>query len=757
MGPEDWSRVKEILGDALERPRAERESFVDQRCARGSVIRAEVDRLLALDVDGDPFLEPLPAGALAPGLEEMPHDDLTGRRIGGYRVVRRIAAGGMGAVFEAEQEHPRRTVALKLIRPGVATASILRRFDHETEMLGRLEHPGIARIYEAGTFDLGDGARPFFAMELVDGVALTDYARRESCNVHRRVELMAMVCDAVHHAHQKGVIHRDLKPANILVDTTGMPRVLDFGVARAVDADVQMTNVAQTGAGELVGTLRYMSPEQVEGDSAALDTRSDVYALGVVCYELLAGRLPYDLEVETIGAVCRTITEREPVPLGATDRVFRGDLETIVGKALEKDRERRYESAAELGEDLRRWRRNEPISARAPTAVYQLRKFARRNRILVGGVTATLLVLVVGVIMYGMEARRTVREAENTRYEAEKYRAVHDFIVNDFLWKLLATLGSAESGQNDRIAKLVDVAAADVDTLFEREPLHAAAVRNQLATMYYNLGRYQQADVHFTACLQTRRQLLGLDHRDTLNATNNVGLVRMRLGRIDDAEEHWRVALAGRERLLGSEHADTLVSMNNLAALLRSSGDLAEAERLLRRAMEIQRRVRGAEHADTLTSMSNLAAVLDARDDAVAAEAMHREAVDGMRASLGERHVTTLVATTNLARTILQRGRAEEAETLLRAATEGLRGILGDEHLHTLAAARGLADALVAQEAYEEAEVYARLAVDGFRSAFGPDHERTRGAIEKLIRLYDAWGRDEDSARWRAELKSMGG
>src|SRR5688572_18696777 len=281
-------------------------------------------------------------------------------KIGRYKIRRLIGEGGMGAVYEAEQEQPQRTVALKVIKPGLAGPELLRRFAQEAQALGRLQHPGIAQIYDAGTADTGFGSQPYFAMEFIRGAALRDYADGRNLGLRERLELMVKVCEAVHHAHQRGLIHRDLKPGNIIVDETGQPKILDFGVARVTDSDTQAT--LQTDVGQLVGTLNYMSPEQVLADPLDIDTRSDVYALGVILYELLSGRLPYQIS-KRLHEAMQTIREEDPSRLSTIDRRYRGDIETIAAKALEKDKTRRYSSAAELEADIKRELDDEPIVA----------------------------------------------------------------------------------------------------------------------------------------------------------------------------------------------------------------------------------------------------------------------------------------------------------------------------------------------------------------------------------------------------------
>src|SRR5688572_25480267 len=357
-----------------------------------------------------------PAGAPLPlGVPEW---------IGQYRLLRLLGQGGMGSVFEAEQARPKRRVALKVMRADTGGEGIAKRFDLESAALARLQHPGIAQIYETGTVVVpGTGALPYFAMELVDGVPITRFANERKLGTRERLALIIKLCEAVQHAHQRGIVHRDLKPGNILVDVSGQPKILDFGIARLTDADLQVTTLA-TGVGQILGTVPYMSPEQASGDPAEIDTRSDVYTLGVVCYELLVGRLPHDLARKLVHEAIRTIREEEPMRLSSYDKTLRGDVETIVAKALEKDRTRRYQSAGDFASDLQRYLDDEPIVARPAGAWYQLGKFARRNRILVGGIATTFLALVAGLVASTILLFRAEEErarAEKRRREAETH------------------------------------------------------------------------------------------------------------------------------------------------------------------------------------------------------------------------------------------------------------------------------------------------------------------------------------------------
>src|SRR4030095_10412797 len=342
---------------------------------------------------GNPEDLPTIAGVTSGGVASPSISAKSIGQVGLYKLTRLIGEGGMGAVYEAEQDQPRRTGAPKVLKAGLASPELLRRFAQESQALGRLQHPGIAQIYDAGTADTGYGPQPYFAMEFIRGETLRDYAAKHHLNARQRLEIVVKVCDAVHHAHQRGLIHRDLKPANILVDENGQPKILDFGVARVTDSDAQAT--MQTDVGQLVGTLAYMSPEQVLADPLELDTRSDVYALGVILYELLAGRLPYNISKKLHEAL-QTIKEEDPSKLSSIDRSYRGDIETIVAKALEKDKGRRYTSAAELAADIAHHLKDEPIVAQPPSTRYQLEKFAKRHKALVIGLAAVVVALLTG-------------------------------------------------------------------------------------------------------------------------------------------------------------------------------------------------------------------------------------------------------------------------------------------------------------------------------------------------------------------------
>ncbi|MFL6415778.1 MAG: protein kinase domain-containing protein, partial [Bryobacteraceae bacterium] len=421
MTPAEYRQLKELYAQMEECvSQQERTALLNQVEAEDPEKGGQLRALWAHRTPTDDWIEH-PVARLAPPAA-LP------ATIGRYRIMQWLGEGGMGIVYEAEQDNPRRRVAVKIIKHAFAGPELLRRFEREAEVLGRLHHPGIAQIYEAATGESGGRPQPYFAMELIRGESLLRYAEEQQLSTRPRLELMIQVCEAVQHAHQYRVIHRDLKPANILVEEGGRPKILDFGVARLTESDTEVTR--QTYVGQLVGTPAYMSPEQVGAEPQELDERSDVYALGVILYELLAGRLPYPISPQLHDAA-RTIREQEPVSLRSVHRAYRGDLEIIVAKALEKDRDRRYSSAADLARDLEHYLRDEPIAARRPSAMYQLRKFARRHKALVGAVVAVFVVLIAGIIASTGEARRA-RQAEQVAQQTEQVArqaeqaAVHD-------------------------------------------------------------------------------------------------------------------------------------------------------------------------------------------------------------------------------------------------------------------------------------------------------------------------------------------
>ena len=681
----------------------------------------------------------LPASAAPPS--QSPAHSLPAS-IGKYRIVRLLGEGGMGAVYEAEQDQPRRSVALKVIKAAWASPEMLRRFEQESQALGRLQHPGIAQIYEAGSADAGFGVQPFFAMELIHGKPLVEYANKHKLNTRQRLELMIQVCDAVHHAHQRGIIHRDLKPGNILVDETGQPKILDFGLARATDSDAHATR--QTDMGQLLGTLAYMSPEQVLADPYALDTRSDVYALGVILYELLAGKMPYTLSRHLHEAM-RTIQVTDPVPLSTVSRVYRGDIETIVAKALEKDKERRYASAAGLAGDIRRYLNDEPIVARPASTSYQLQKFARRNKALVVGIAAVFAVLVLGVLASTWEAVQARRAEKKAQEQSAIAQAVNNFLQNDLLAQASA-YNQSKPDPNITVRTVLDRAAQNIQGKFDKQPEVEAAIRDTIGQTYQELGQYPEARRQLERELEVERQVMGAENPKTLRTMSRIGRTATFQANFPEAESLLSQTLQAQRRVLGPEHPDTLQSMNNLATVYVKLGKYPQAEALYRQVMESRRRVLGPEHPDTLASMSGLANDYRLQGKYAEAEALNSQLLEIERRVLGAEHPSTLATMNNLANDYNLHGNYAQAEVLDSQVLEIRRRVLGPEHPDTLTSMSNLGNDYTPQGKYAQAEALNGQILEIERRVLGPEHPDTVESITNLANDYNLEGKYREAS-----------
>ena len=641
----------------------------------------------------------------------------------------------MGVVYEAEQESPHRTVALKVIRTGYADPEMLRRFENESQALGRLQHPGIAQIYEAGTADTSFGKQPYFAMELVRGRSLLVWCDQYKPTVRQRLELVAKIADAVQHAHQRGLIHRDLKPANILVGEDGQPKILDFGVARLTDSDAQATR--QTDIGQMIGTLAYMSPEQVQGDPDAIDTRSDVYALGVILYEMLAGKMPYTLPRQLHDAV-RTIQQTDAPPLSTIGRSYRGDIETIVSKALEKDKTRRYGSAAELAADIRRHLHDEPIVARPPGTMYQLGKFARRNRVLVTGVGAVFVVLVLGVVAStweAVQARRAEKKAQQSQKSAQQEAAIAQ-AVNDFLQKDMLGQASAYNQSkldpNITVRTVLDRAAQNIQGKFSAQPVVEASIRETMGKTYEQLGLYPEARKELESALALSSHALGDENPKTLSILFDLGTVTRDEGKYVAAEALDQKVLDLRRRVLGSEHPYTITSMSNLAADYEAEGKYAQAEALDQKVLDLRRRVLGPEHRDTLVSINNLAVTYIDDGKYPPAEALLSQVIDIERRVVGPEHPDTLRSMHNLAYACQHDGKYAQAEALDQTVLEIRHRVMGPEHPDTLRSMDNLANDYLLENNFSQARALYAQELETERRVLGPDNPYTLASMSNL-------------------------
>lgn len=677
------------------------------------------------------------------------------QEVSGYRLLRLLGRGGMGEVWEAEQERPRRRVAIKLVRGDLMSPTMRRRFDIEAEALGRLNHEGIAKVYEAG-LDPATG-RPFFAMEYVQGQTLGRHLAKHAPPLEDRLRLLIKLCRAVQHAHQKGVIHRDLKPGNILVTPAGEPKILDFGLARLAGDDDEASLVTrETQAGQVLGTLAYMSPEQAGGQTDAIDALTDVYALGVIAYQLLAGQLPLNLKDLALPVAVRRIVEDEPSRLSSIDRALRGDLDTIVAKAMAKDRAVRYASAEALAEDLRRYLESEPITARRPSTWYNARKFARRNKAIVAGVAASFVILLAGAatsLVFAIQAKeqavvateqadRAVKaeqdavaqrdEATRQKDEAQRQAAIAQE-TNEFLVGMFYEADPNQAqGREITVVELVTRGTAGLGDRFADQPLVKASLQNTLALVLMELGRSAEAEPLLRDALEARQRLLGPDHPDTLTSQNNLATALEQLGQLSQTEAMHRQTLATRERELGADHRDTLISLNNLAAVIVDLGRPAEAEPMFRRVLAGYERTLGPDDPSTLSAMSHLAEVLDALGRSAEAEPLFRRAMEGHERVLGDSHPYTLMAVNNMAFVLHSLGKLDEAEALHRKALEGRERVLGADHPDTLSSVHNLGAVLYEAGRHQEAEPLFRRTLETRERALGPDHPDTLSSVNSV-------------------------
>ena len=699
------------------------------------------------DPPADSEVDPYAAGAIP-------------KEIGDYRIQRVIGCGGMGTVYEAFQEHPRRTVALKVMKEGIASRSALRRFEYESQILARLRHPCIAQVYAAGTHRQEDKPDspgvPYFAMEYIPNARpITHYQREKRLGSRDRLELFKQVCDAVHHGHQKGIIHRDLKPANILVDSHGHVKIIDFGVARATDSDLAVTTL-QTDVGQLVGTVQYMSPEQVEADPHDIDIRSDVYSLGLVLYELLTDRLPYDVHKVPIYEATRLIREQPPTKLSTIDRMLRGDIETIVLKALEKDRERRYQSADELRRDIDHYLKGQPISARPPSVRYQLSIFARRNKVLVTSVALVFLILVFGIVATTSMYFRaeTARLAEQEQRDEARIAARRAEMVNEFLEGMLSSADPRNVGPNMPVREVLDKAAAGLGAELESQPEIRAALHDTLGRSYMALRLYDQADVQLTQALDMRVDLYGERHPLTASTLNQVGMLRRQQRRLDESEEHLRRAYRIRLELFGEEHPDVAESLHALAFSHVQLPGYKDAEALFRGALTMRQKLLG-EHRSVAETLEDLGTLLVRAGRFEEGEPLLQEALELRRKLFGNDHFNVATSLTFLGEIYFRRGDYAKAESLHREQIRILRGIFGAQGNRDLAyALSDLANVAEAQGRLDEAEPLYResvtmarrvtsedgacLAVNNF-AAFLRDQGRYREAEPLSLEVYRHW------------------
>jgi non-specific serine/threonine protein kinase/serine/threonine-protein kinase len=696
--------------------------------------------------------------------------------IGPYRLRQQLGEGGMGEVWLAEQTDPvRRQVAVKVMKAGLDSAQVVERFRAERQALAIMDHPTIAKVFDGGVTAAG---RPFFVMEYVRGEAITAYCDRHRLSTIDRLELFIPLCEGVQHAHQKGVIHRDLKPSNVLVALQGdrpLPRIIDFGIVKAI-AQPLTDGSLFTQFGVLIGTPEYMSPEQADM-SLDVDTRSDVYSLGVLLYELLVGALPFDgqqlrhaviddlrriLHQNTAPRPSARITELEAVAAGSiaekrgTDahklaRQLRGDLDWVVLKALEKDRTRRYQTASALAADLQRYLHYEAVSAGPPSAVYRLGKFARRHRAGVSISASLVVLLLVFAATMGVQASRIAREAVRANraeqvalQEAATARAVVDFLRNDLLLQTSASTQAQSGARPDpelKVRTALDRAARSIAGKFDKQPVVEASIRYTMGITYKDLGLYDEAQGQLERALDLRRRELGENHVDTLTTAADLGLVLRRRGDSAKAEALLVSLLAASRRALGDAHPTTLQTMADLAGNYQDQGKFAEAEPLFVGALEARRRTQGSDHPDTLATMNNLSLLYRSEGRYSESEALIKEALDRSRRVRGEEHPGTMMNMNNLGALYYFQNRPAEAIPLFEKVLELRRRALGAEHPDTVMTTTNLATLYARQGQFAEGERLHKEALEIRLRVSGPMHPETLTGLTNLAAMYSTQGR----------------
>jgi tetratricopeptide (TPR) repeat protein len=746
--------LERALAAALDVPDPEQQAFLEREYAHDPELRAAVESMVRAYRAAASFLEPSGTQRSRMLTAIVGAPTALPSHIGRYRIIRLVGEGGMGVVYEAEQDKPRRTVAVKVLRPEFAKGELRRRFEQEWQALARLQHPGIAQIHEVGTAQSGFGPQPYFVMELIRGDSLLRYANAHQLNTRQRLALMENICDAVHHAHQRGIVHRDLKPGNICVDQSGHPKVLDFGVSRIMDCE---DGARQTECGQIVGTLAYMSPEQVAGDPRELDARSDVYALGVILFELLSGHLPYELSHRLHEAV-PMIQEGVPKTLGSIDRQFRGDVETIVARALEKEKVRRYSSAADMAADIGRFLKDEPIRARPPSLTYQLRKFAQRHRAAATAAVVVVVALVVGIVASTREAARARRAeqtaiAERNRARAEQQRAdreasaaaaINDFLENDLLAQAGASVQARPGRMADpdlKVRTALDRAASRISGKFAGQPLIEASIRHSIGKAYRDLGMYADAHRQMQRALELERDLLSEEHPVVLGTVYDIAEVFADEGKYRDAEPLLVRVLEARRGVLDEAHPATLATMNAVAEVYANEGDYARAEPLYRKVLDIRRRLFGELHPDTLQSRNSLARLVLDVGRYSEAEPLCAGVLRDRQRVLGENHPDTLVSEDNLARLCIGQGRYAQAERLLAGVLKARQRVLGKGHPDTFISMNNLAVAYRKQGKLEEAVHLLQRALPLQRQRLGETNPDTLLMMNNLARAYIEEGR----------------
>jgi serine/threonine protein kinase len=763
----------------------ERAEFLDQACAGDVDLRRSVESLLAAYNAGQ-FLESPAPGTTA----DQPITERPGTVIGPYRLMEQIGEGGMGLVFVAEQQQPvRRKVALKVIKPGMDTRQVIARFEAERQALAMMDHPNIAKVHDGGETT---GGRPYFVMELVKGAPITEYCDQNQAPIRERMELYLHVCQAVQHAHQKGIIHRDIKPSNVLImsqDGTPVVKIIDFGVAKAIGQQLTDKTI-YTQFTQLVGTPLYMSPEQAGQSGVDVDTRSDIYSLGVLLYELLTGTTPFDRErlkeagydeirriireeeppkpstrISTLGQAATTVSTNRKSDPKRLSQLVRGELDWIVMKCLEKDRNRRYETASALAADVERYLRDEPVQACPPSAWYRFRKLARRNKGPMLAASLVVLALIGGIVgtTVGMVRARWAKEAEAERAKGERQakqealereaetKAVLDFVESKIFAAARPKNQKGGQGYDVKLADAVKVAVPFVDKSFTDQPLIEARLRMTMGRSFFYLGDARSAIKQFQAARQLYTAHGGADHPATLSSMNNLANSYAAAGRTQEALKLFEETLQLRKATLGPDHPETLTSMNNLANSYEVAGRDQEALKLREETLQLRKATLGPDHPETLTSMNNLAnSYVDAGRTQEALK-LREETLQLMKATLGPDHPETLGSMHNLANSYVAAGRTQEAIKLNEETLRLRKATLGPDHRDTLSSMNNLAGSYRIAGRTQEAIKLHEEALQLRNANLGVDHPETLLSMYDLANAYADVGRAQEALKLNEE------
>ncbi len=727
---------RELFIAALQKENlAERQAYLDAACVDRPELREQVQGLLSLYEDAGSFLQkPATAGdatcAFVPTTATHACEETPGTLIGPYKLLQQIGEGGMGTVFMAEQTEPvKRKVALKLIKAGMDSRQVIARFEAERQALAMMDHVNIARVLDAGATEAG---RPYFVMELVHGVPITKYCDDHHLTPRERLELFVPVCQAIQHAHQKGIIHRDIKPSNVMVtlyDGKPVPKVIDFGVAKATEQKLTERTLF-TQFGTMIGTLEYMSPEQAEMSALGVDTRSDIYSLGVLLYELLTGSTPLThkrMKEAAYGEILRMIKEEEP-PKPSTrlsdsgealasisaqrhtepaklSKLMRGELDWVVMKCLEKDRNRRYETANAFAGDVQRYLADEPVEACPPSARYRLRKFARRNKGPVLTASLVMLALVGGIVgtTVGLVRAEQARQAEAERAEGE--RRAKDTAEKrltqiekgiDILGLIFENLDPRSEEKDGRPLRAIlgdrlDQAAAALEGDAVGDPLVVARLQDRLGLTYLGLGHAVKAESLFAKAVATRQAELGADDPLTLVSRNNLALADMAAGKRNQALPLFKQVWDAQVKQLGTDHLDTLTTRHNLAVAYGLTGKAAEAIPLLEQVRDMRVNLLGPKHADTLDTLSQLGTAYLTVGRKTEAIELLKQVRDAQVEKFGAEHFLAVEALNSLGFAYQAAMKMTEATDLFEQARDAIVPKLGNDHPLTLTILHNLA------------------------------------------------------------------